>query len=663
MNPTIHAMGVPPRFHLLRHPAIRQGVKLGLDGGIALFAWYLSQQVFSTPGTPGQSAWKWALTALGVNLVFQLTRQHYRLIGFRDALRLSLATGALLLVGMLLHFLRGQNGLAFNLDTTIAAALTTGGLWITLRGLHRAYNELATGSGFQVAEGTLQHRTLIVGAGRAGVMIAEELKRHPELGSLIIGFIDDALDKQGIRIQGTPVLGPSALLPALIKEYSITQVVLAIPSAPGTLIRHLSQIIKTAGASIKTVPGLYNLLGSRTWKPELKDISIDDLLRREPVSLNQESLRLILEDAVVLITGGGGSIGGELARQAAAFRPGRIILLGRGENSLWLQERALRNEFPNQSLTLELCDIRNTRRLQQVFNKWKPKVVFHAAAHKHVPYLEQHPEEAVENNILGTLNVLRAALAVGSHTFVNISTDKAINPTNVLGATKRIAESLVLQSSLEAPEGSRYVSVRFGNVLGSRGSVIPIFQEQIRMGGPLTVTHPDMTRYFMTIPEASQLVLQAGILGETGKVYVLDMGEPVRIVDLATDMARLSGLVPERDIEIQYTGIRPGEKLFEEMFSPQEDRCSEVHPKVFNARLVEPSPELIAQGLASLRQAAEEPEGSRQTHILYWLQKLVPSYTPSPTGLGRYGDHPQDRRASGATPIFKATPGQGHQPS
>ena len=248
--------------------------------------------------------------------------------------------------------------------------------------------------------------------------------------------------------------------------------------------------------------------------------------------------------------------------------------------------------------------------------------------------------------------MLHAALAVGCHTFVNISTDKAINPTNVLGASKRIAEALVLQAARHAPEGARYVSVRFGNVLGSRGSVIPIFQEQIRMGGPLTVTHPDMTRYFMTIPEASQLVLQAGILGETGKVYVLDMGEPVRIVDLATDMARLSGLDPTRDIDLQFTGIRPGEKLFEEMFSPQEDQCSEVHPKVFNANISEFPEALLDEGLLGLQAAIKLPEGQRQTLILHWLQQLVPSYTPSPTGLGRYGEQVADRRASGAYAVL-----------
>ena len=652
MTPTISSSEtlISPKF--LRRPLVRQGVKLVLDAFLAILSWFLCQQLFAEPGTPPHGAWRWTLLALGINLVFQLTRQHYRLIGFRDALRLALATAVLLLLGLVVSMLLHGSGRAYELETAIAAALTTGGLWMLLRGAHRAYYEVTTGGHLRAPDGVVPHRTLIVGAGRAGVIIAEELKRHPELSSEVVGFVDDALEKQGIRIQGTPMLGPSTMLAALIDQYEITQVVLAIPSVAGKVIRRLSDIARSAGASVKTVPGIYNLLGTRSWKPELKDISIDDLLRREPVILDQSSLRLILEDSVVLITGGGGSIGAELARQVAAFRPSRIILLGRGENSLWSSERAMRAEFPNQSLSLELCDIRNPLRLEQAFSRWHPKVVLHAAAHKHVPYLEAHPEEAVENNIVGTRNVLQAALAVGCHTFVNISTDKAINPTNVLGATKRLAEALVLQAAHHAPEGARYVSVRFGNVLGSRGSVVPIFQDQIRLGGPLTVTHPDMTRYFMTIPEASQLVLQAGILGETGKVYVLDMGDPVRIVDLATDMARLSGLDPARDIDIQFTGIRPGEKLFEEMFSPQEDQCSEVHPKVFNASLTELPEALLEEGLLGLQAGILLPDGKRQAQILRWLLELVPSYQPSPTGLGRYGDQVADRRASGAFAVL-----------
>jgi FlaA1/EpsC-like NDP-sugar epimerase len=652
MNPKpIQRPTLPPTTPL-EQPLVRQGVKVALDAGLAMFAWMLCERIFAGGHLTSYGTLKWTLLAMGVNLGFQLTLQHYRLIGFHDALRLATATLTLLFLSLFLTLATPSLYPHFNLETVLAAALTTGGLWLVLRGILRVRHERTLGLA-GLPEGTVLHQTLILGAGRAGVMIAQELKQHAELGARVVGFVDDALDKQGIRIQGTPVLGPSTRLRQLIQENEITLVVLAIPSAPGFMIRQLTEAIQTTGAEVKTVPGLFNLLGTKTWKPELKDVSIEDLLRREPVELDQSSLSLILADSMVLITGAGGSIGSELARQVAAFRPARIVLLGRGENSLWTVERALRSEFPNQSLSLELCDIRNTSRLRQVFERWRPQVVLHAAAHKHVPYLEAYPEEAVENNIIGTLNVLNAARSVGTHSFVNISTDKAINPTNVLGATKRIAEFLVWKSARNAPEGSRYVSVRFGNVLGSRGSVIPIFQEQIRTGGPITITHPDMTRYFMTIPEASQLVLQAGILGKTASVYVLDMGEPVRIMDLATDMARLSGLVMGQDIDLEVTGIRPGEKLFEELFSLGEDRCSEVHPKVFNADPEDMDEALIEEGVRALRAAALEKEGIRQTEILHWLQRLVPTYAPSPTGLGRYDQNAKDRRdSSGSHPIY-----------
>ncbi len=630
---------------------LRQAVKLLLDTCLAALAWMVCDRLFVGPWPTPHGVLKWTVLAMVVNLAFQLTRQHYRLIGFRDAVRIAMATGTMLALGAALNGLTREFHSVFDLETALAASLTTGGIWLGLRGALRARNERIQGFA-HLPDGTIPHRTLIVGAGRAGLLMSAELKRHPELGIHIVGYVDDALDKQGILIQGIKVLGTSIQLRQLINEQGITQVILAIPSAPGSVIRQLTETARSVQAEVKTVPGLFNLLGNRPWKPELKDISIDDLLRRDPVRLDLGALSQVLEDSVVLITGGGGSIGGELARQVAAFRPGRIVLLGRGENSLWQVERQLRTEFPNQGLSLELCDIRNTHRLQQVFERWGPQVVLHTAAHKHVTYLEAHPEEAVENNVIGSLNVLRAATAVGTHTFVNISTDKAVNPTNVLGATKRIAEILVLRTAERAPEGTRFVSVRFGNVLGSRGSVIPIFKEQIRNGGPITVTHPDMTRYFMTIPEASQLVLQAGLLGNTGNVYVLDMGEPIRIVDLAMDMARLSGLVPGQDIDVQFTGIRPGEKLFEELFSQAEKRQSDVHPKVFSASPEEVDDDLLEEGLAALQLAVLDREGLRQRQILHWLQRLVPSYAPSITGLGRFGAGQKDPSASGAHVIY-----------
>jgi FlaA1/EpsC-like NDP-sugar epimerase len=559
---------------------------------------------------------------------------------------LAFSTLALILLGMGMTYLGAMKDVQLKAGTIVLAGLATGLFWLMFR---LGFAEFCDRRGsIQQLWRNLPHRpdkVLIVGGGRAGLLILEELARHPELGESVVGFVDDAIEKRSIRIHGTPVLGTSKELPELLERFKISLVILAIPSAPGSVIRRLTQVISDAGVRVKTVPGLFNLLGNQAWAPEIKDVAIEDLLRRDPVKLDQSALTQAIEDSVVMITGGGGSIGSEIARQVATFRPARIVILGRGENSLWLSERQMRRLFPNQTLSVELCDIRNAQRLRQAFQKWKPDVVFHAAAHKHVPFLELHPSEGILNNVLGTMNVVTEARAIGAHTFVNISTDKAVNPTNVLGATKFLAEHIVLDAAATAHADQKFISVRFGNVLGSRGSVIPIFKEQIKRGGPLTVTHPDMTRYFMTIPEASQLVLQAGTLGCNGKIYVLDMGEPVNITDLAKDMARLTGLTLGQDIDIQFTGIRPGEKLFEETFYENEEQPSGVHPKVFEGNRTPPHPERLRQGLADLTAAVALPEGDRQRQILKLLKQLVPTYLPSPSGLGRY-----ERDAPGRNP-------------
>ncbi|OQA30085.1 MAG: UDP-N-acetyl-alpha-D-glucosamine C6 dehydratase [Acidobacteria bacterium ADurb.Bin340] len=352
------------------------------------------------------------------------------------------------------------------------------------------------------------------------------------------------------------------------------------------------------------------------------------------MALDLQAIGRELHDRVVLITGAGGSIGSELARQVATFSPARIVLLGRGEFSLWEVERELRARQPGLPIAIELCDIRNAVRLGQVFRQWKPQVVFHAAAHKHVPYLESHPEEALENNALGTYQVVTAALENGCQTLVNISTDKAVSPANLLGASKRLAEMIVEAAANLGGERRRFVSVRFGNVLGSRGSVVPLFREQIRRGGPVTVTHPDMTRFFMTIPEASQLVLQAGLLGDSGRVYVLDMGDPVRILDLAEDMIRLSGLKPGEDIEIVHAGIRPGEKLHEELFQDLARVEPTDHPKV-SAALPEAFDWSAAEAWAeNLRQILALPDTERRPAILAFIEETLPDWSPAQAEKG-----------------------------
>ena len=560
-------------------------------------------------------------------------------MGFAEACELLRGSLAITAAAMVFCALRGNVRVGMEgAEVFLPASLFTGGLWfgvrvLTMRLHRRRFRMPVTGNGPE------PERTLIVGAGRAGMRLCQELREHPKLRYQVVGFVDDALDKQGVRIQGVPVLGPTRLMQTFIQEQKASLVILGMAGAPGARIRELSLKLQSQGVRVKTVPGILDLVGNHPWKPEVRDVAIEDLLRRDAINLDTTSIRQALEGSVALITGAGGSIGSELCRRVASFHPGCLVLLGRGENSLWEIERDIRRLYPAQTIALALCDIRNRVRLHQVFDAWRPQVVFHAAAHKHVPYLEMNPEEAIENNIFGTLNVLKAALATATKTVVNVSTDKAVNPVNVLGVSKRIGEHLVIQAAGEAQamcEGSRFVSVRFGNVLGSRGSVIPLFRDQIRRGGPITVTHPDMVRYFMTIPEAGQLVLQAGILGGTGRVFALDMGEPVHIVDLARDMARLSGLSPGVDIDIQFTGARPGEKFFEELFTEVEDGKAYVHPKIFEAVQDPKDPLLLDQGMAALRQVASLPEGIRQREILKWFMKLVPVYRPSPTGLGRY---------------------------
>ena len=632
-------------FHLdrlsstLLRPKVRQAVKLVLDAALAFLAWQLAQGLWRGGQDLPFGAWKWVGFAMAVNLLFRFTQMHYRTFGTDDALRVTLGTAVLGLGSFAFYRLDPFLHLgATQQDVLLGAALFTGPFWLLIRAgrsaLHERFGD--RGPSHPVPPFGPALRTLVVGAGRAGLLVAQELRRHPELGSVVVGFADDALEKQGLRIQGIPVLGHTAVIQAIVQEYGIQQVVLAMPSAPGAVNRAVTEAVQKQNLRLKTVPGIFNLLGNRNWKPELRDVSIEDLLRREPVKLDLSSLQLALQDRVVLITGAGGSIGSELVRQVCVFHPARVVLLGRGENSLWEIEREIRRAFPDQALTLELCDIRNTVRLRNAFQRWRPEVVLHAAAHKHVPFLELYPEEGIENNTVGTGNVVEASVAAGTRIFVNISTDKAVNPTNVLGATKRIAELLVRRAAGQAAAHTKFVSVRFGNVLGSRGSVIPLFKEQIRNGGPITVTHPEMTRYFMTIPEAAQLVLQAGVLGETGKVYLLDMGDPVRIVDLAKDMARLSGFTPGVDIEVKFTGIRPGEKLYEELFTEQEDRETHVHPKVFESTQEPMDEAFLLEGLDALQRAVHLPEGLRQREFLKWLQELVPTYQPSPVGLGIY---------------------------
>ena len=425
-------------------------------------------------------------------------------------------------------------------------------------------------------------RALIVGAGAAGEMIVKELMGHPTLGLNPIGFVDDDRSKHGHRMCDLPVLGNLASIPDLVLSHEIDEIVIAMPRAPGAVVRQVVRAALEVGVKTRTVPGMFDIISGKVSVASLRQVEIQDLLRREPIQTDLDQVRSLATGETVLVTGAGGSIGSELCRQLARLEPAQVLLLGHGENSIFDVLSELTERFPTVTTVPVIADVRDRDRMQQVFAQYRPYSVFHAAAHKHVPLMEGNIAEAVTNNVLGTKNVAELAAEYGVEHLVMISTDKAVRPTNIMGATKRVAEQIV-QEIAEASE-RKFVAVRFGNVLGSRGSVVPTFLRQIQSGGPVTVTHPEMRRYFMTIPEAVQLVLQAGAIGRGGEVFVLDMGEPVKVLDLATDLIRLSGLEVGIDIEIRFSGTRPGEKLYEELFFDSESAVATDHPKVLRAR-------------------------------------------------------------------------------
>lgn len=431
---------------------------------------------------------------------------------------------------------------------------------------------------------TKTERVLIAGAGEAGTLFAREVLQRPESEQTLVGFLDDDPVKQRQMIRGLPVLGGIDALPRVVAQHRVDVVLIAMPSGGGSVVRRVVHRAREAGVKHRILPDPLELLTGKVPISRSREVALEDLLRRDPVRLDVSGIREYLRGRVLLVTGAGGSIGAEIVRQVVLFEPRQVLLLGRGENSIFRIAQEGARHWPEVPCMPIIADIRDQARLAWVFDRYRPEVVFHAAAHKHVPLMEANPGEAVLNNVGGTRHLVDLALACGVSRFVNISTDKAVRPASVMGATKRVAEYLVESGSRRASPTQCFVSVRFGNVLGSRGSVIPLFTEQIRQGGPVTVTHPEMQRYFMTIPEAVQLVLQAASLGQNGNVYVLDMGAPIRVVDLARDLILLSGLQPDVDIPITFTGIRPGEKLFEELLTAEEGTVPSPHEKIFVAR-------------------------------------------------------------------------------
>jgi len=421
-------------------------------------------------------------------------------------------------------------------------------------------------------------RTLVIGAGDAGAMVVKELQKNPELNLSPVGFLDDNKLKMGQQIHGVPVVGNLSDIGRIIETKKIDEVIIAIPSAGGKVIRLVADVCRLKGVPFRTMPGIYELIGGKVSVSRLREVDITDLLRRPPSYVKGELVGSVISGRMVMVTGAGGSIGRELCRQIARWSPTGLILLGHGENSIFEALLEIQESFPSLPIFPVIADIRDFPRIEEIFKKYHPEVVFHAAAHKHVPLMEMNINEAINNNVMGTRNIVKACEKFKASRLVMISTDKAIRPVNIMGASKRLAEMIVLDAAHRSKHA--YCVVRFGNVLGSRGSVVPLFKRQIAKGGPITITHPDMKRYFMTIPEAVYLVLQAAGMSNGGETFVLNMGQQVRILDLAEDLIRLSGLEPGKDIEIVYTGIRPGEKLSEDLWEEGDQFAPTQHPDI-----------------------------------------------------------------------------------
>jgi FlaA1/EpsC-like NDP-sugar epimerase len=585
------------------------------------------------------------VTAIGVKISifygFGLYQRYWRYASFWDLMAVVLANSvaslvfAVVMVALrLLEFIPGLSRSVLPIDWLLGLALTTG-----VRASVRILAE-TTAPG---PAGRRDHvrRIVIVGAGDAGALVAREMQRNRQLGMTPVAFLDDEPSKQGKRIYGVPVLGPLSSLGEIVNARRADEVVIAVPRAGGAVVRAVAESCRLHGVPSRVMPGIYELLDGQFAVSRLREVDIADLLRRPQVTTNAAGAGYI-DGCTVLVTGAGGSIGSELCRQVAHGNPKHLVLIGHGENSIFDIAAELRFRFPAVGVQTIIADIRDRERISRVLVAVRPDVVFHAAAHKHVPLMEENIGEAITNNVMGTRNVVEAAAAAGTLRFVLVSTDKAVAPSNVMGASKRVAEMIVCDVARR--EGRAYAVVRFGNVLGSRGSVVPLFKSQIERGGPLTVTHPDVRRYFMTIPEAVHLVLQAGGLGRGGELFVLDMGEPVLLRDMAADMVRLSGFEQE-EIPIVFTGLRPGEKLDEVLWEEGAQVAPTAQPDI---RIVTEEKGVPSEQLRDLVDRMIEAASRDEARVVRLLHECIPSatLTVTPTQWGSAYD-PKRRAAPG----------------
>lgn len=476
---------------------------------------------------------------------------------------------------------------------------------------------------------------LVVGAGEAGNMLVREIRNSRHIKKRVACIVDDSKIKQGNYLHGVKIMGGREEIPGLVKKYGVDEIMIALPSAPAKEIKQILDICKETGCEMKRLPGVYQLVNGEVGISTLKEVDVNDLLGRDPVKVDLSAILDCVAGKTILVTGGGGSIGSEICRQVAEHNPGRMVIIDIYENTTYDIQNELKRKYPNLDIVVLIASVRNTKRMELIFQKYRPEIVYHAAAHKHVPLMEDSPNEAVKNNVLGTWKVVQAADRWKVRRFVLISTDKAVNPTNIMGATKRICEMII--QTYNNRSKTEFVAVRFGNVLGSNGSVIPLFKRQIAQGGPVTVTHPDIIRYFMTIPEAVSLVLQAGVYAKGGEIFVLDMGEPVKILDLAKNLIRLSGYKLDEDIKIEFTGLRPGEKLYEELLMNEEGLTDTDNKLIHIGKPIEFDESAFYVQLNNLKKAVEnECEDVRSL-----IQEIVPTYIPK-AEPEEYGEERED---------------------
>ena len=554
------------------------------------------------------------IVQLAVFWVFGLYRSLWEYASIEELVQIMFATATATAIGAAIGYFLGRPfPVSVYMIGWVLLCMAVGGTRISYRLVRRIRTD-------RLRRRCKPSRAMIVGAGSAGSLLIREFKNHTDMNIVPVVMVDDDKTKHGTKINGVPVASGREKIKELAQQYKIDEIIVAIPSASRKEIAELLKISKETRCRLKTLPNIMDVMDGEVSVKQLRDVRIEDLLGREEVKLDLEEISGYLTNEVVMVTGGGGSIGSELCRQIAKFNPKKLVIFDIYENNAYdLQNELLFLYKDKLDLEVVIGSCRDRERLREVFERYKPGVVFHAAAHKHVPLMEGNPSEAIKNNVFGTLNTCRRAVDFGAKKFILISTDKAVNPTNIMGASKRLAEIIV--QSMNRMGDTKFAAVRFGNVLGSNGSVIPLFRKQILQGGPVTVTHPEVTRYFMTIPEAAQLVIQAGALAKGGEVFVLDMGSPVKIDDLARDMIRLSGLEPNVDIKIEYTGLRPGEKLYEELLMAEEGLEKTGHEKIFIGKQEDMSFQEVIACIKALESSMESDEMLRET-----MARLVPTY-------------------------------------